>query len=162
MNTSSHTNRSNSRQNKRKHAITVTTVDGFIDENKTEKEKGSETENENDKIVFNNDDEIIQFLNSLLVQYETSWKQQKDFLEQQKDFLATVKAEEEFLAMKVQILKNTKQSFIDHYMTDGNIVPKLKPVASTANATIVITKTAAVQATTSATADIAEADNSIM
>ena len=47
-------------------------------------------------------------------------------------------------------------------MNDGNIVPKLKPVASTANATIVITKSAAVQATTSATADIAEADNSIM
>ena len=80
----------------------------------------------------------------------------------QYDFLATVKAQEEFLAMKVKILKNTKQSFIDHYMTDENIVPKLKPVASTANATIVITKTAAVQATTSATADIAEADNSIM
>ena len=37
MNTSSHTNNSNLRQNKRKHAITVTTVDRFIDENKTEK-----------------------------------------------------------------------------------------------------------------------------
>ena len=47
-------------------------------------------------------------------------------------------------------------------MNDGNIVHKLKSIASIANATIVITKSAAIQATTSATsvaADYAVADN---
>ena len=75
-----------------------------------------ETENKNEEIVLNFDDEFIQNLNSLLVQSETSWQITKDFLDD-------LKAQEEFWAMKVKNLKNTKKSYIDHFMNVGNIVP---------------------------------------
>ena len=116
MNTFLHTNRSDSKTNKRNSAVTVPTEGVSIDENITEGEISLETENKNEEIVLNFDDEFIQNLNSLLVQSETSWQITKDFLDD-------LKAQEEFWAMKVKNLKNTKKSYIDHFMNVGNIVP---------------------------------------
>ena len=110
MNTFLHTNRSDSKTNKRNSAVTVPTAGVSI----TEGEISLETANKNDEdeIVLNFDDEFIQNLNSLLLQSEISWQITKVFL-------YDLKVQEELRAMKVKNLKNNKKSYIDNFMNVG-------------------------------------------